>query len=137
MDVKSRVITKIDNLSSEYTEEKDAGPLTPDRRERHNAILGAISALKFLKGQVEGLDVARFETMGIVERSESEIPTLRYAKGFLSQVLFSIGHTREHKRLDGTIGSGYHPDAVLGRNEACDLMHEFVCQLNDELTDEK
>ena len=133
MDVKSRVITEIENLSSEYNEEKDSTPLTPNIRRRRNAILGAISALKFLKGQVQGLDPAKFEVIYIVERSESEIPTLRNPKGFLSRVLFSIGHTRKYIRHDGRIGSGPHPDAVQGRNEACDRMREFVFQLNDEL----
>ena len=73
--------------------------------------------------------------MGIVETSESQIVGLAKAKGFLSQVLFSIGHTREHIRHDGTIGSGPDKDAVRGRNEACDLMFDFVWQLNDELID--
>ena len=133
MDIKSRVITKIENLWSEYTEEKDAGPLTPDKRERHKEIQGALSALKFLKGQIQGLNPDGFETMGIVETSESEIPTLRNPKGFLSRVLFSIGHTREYIRHDGTIGSGPNKDAVRGRNEACALMDEFVWQLNEEI----
>ena len=133
MDVKSRVITKIDDLLSEYTEEKDVGPLTPDKFKRHKEIQGALSAFKFLRGQIQSLDPAGFETMGIVETSESEIPTLRNPKGFLSRVLFSIGHTREHIRHDGTIGSGPDKDAVRGRNEACDLMDEFVRELNAEL----
>ena len=135
MDVKSRVITEIDNLFSEYNEEKDSMLFTPNMRERRNAIEGAISALKFLKGQVQSFDPAKFEVIYIVERSESEIPTLRNPKGFLSRVLFSIEHTRERIRLDGTVGSGPDPDAVRGRNEACDCMREFVFQLNDELID--
>lgn len=135
MDVKSKVIMKIDSLLSEYNEEKDSEPLTPNRISRHNAILGAISALEFLKGQVQSLDPAKFEVIYIIEISEREIPTLRNPKGFLSRVLFSIGHTRKYIRHDGTIGSGPHPDAVRGRNEACDLMYEFVWQLNAELID--
>ena len=133
MDIKSRVITKIENLSSEYTEEKDAGPLTPDKRERHKEIQGVLSALKFLRGQIQGLNPDGFETVGIVERSKSEISTLRNPKGFLSRVLFSIEDAREHIRLDGTVGSGHDKDAVRGRNEACDLMDEFVWQLNEEI----
>ena len=133
MDVKSRAITKIDDLLSEYTEEKDSGPLTVDTHERHNAILGAISALEFLKRQIQGLNPAGFETMGIVETSESQIPTLRNPKGFLSRVLFSIGHARKYIRLNLRIGDGPNEDAVRGRNEACDLMDEFVWQLNEEI----
>lgn len=134
MDVKSRVITEIDNLFSEYNEEKDK-PLTPNMRGRRKAILGAISALEFLKGQVQGLDPDKFEFIHIVEKSESEIPTLRNPKGFLSRVLFSIEHAREYIRLDGRVGSGPDPDAVQGRNEACDRIRKFVCQLNSELVD--
>ena len=91
--------------------------------------------LSFLNRQIKGLDVTRFETMRIVETSESEIPTLRYAKGFLSQVLFMINITREYKRMDLRIGSGHHPDAVSGREEACDRMTEFVYELDYELAD--
>ena len=133
MDIKSRVITKIDDLSSEYTEEKDAGTLPPDKYERHKEIQGALSALKFLRGQIQGLNPDGFETMGIVERSKSEIPTLRNPKGYLSRVLFSIEDAREHIRLNLRIGDGPHPDAKRGRNEACDLMDEFVWQLNEEI----
>ena len=66
MDVKLRVITKIDDLLSEYNEEKDAGPLTPDKRERYKEIQGALSALKFLRGQIQGLNPAGFASIGIV-----------------------------------------------------------------------
>lgn len=135
MDVKSRVITEIDNLLSEYNKEKESRPLTPNTRGRRKAALGAISALKFLKGQVQGLDPARFEVIYIVERSESEISALRNPKGFLSRVLFSIKHARGHIRFDGRVGSGPDSDAVQGRNEACDRMREFVFQLNSELID--
>ena len=65
MDVKSRVITKIDNLFSEYNEEKNSEPVTLNMRKRHRAILGAISALKFLKGQIQNLDPAKFRVMYI------------------------------------------------------------------------
>ena len=133
MGVKSRVITEIDNLFSEYNEEKDSLSLIPNMRERRNAIEGAISALKFLKGQVQSFNPAGFEVIHIVERSESELPRIRNPKGYLSRVLFSIKHTRERRRLDGRVGSGHDPDAVRGRNEACDRMREFICQLNDEL----
>lgn len=134
MDVKSRVISKIDSLRVGY-EEEDSGPITQDRVKRHHAILGAVNALGFIEGQIQSLDPDGFEVMGIVETSRSEIRTLRYAKSFLSQVLFTIELAREHRRLDGTIGSGYHPDAVEGREEACDQMTNFVFELNEELTD--
>lgn len=128
---------EIDNLLSEYNEEKNSGPITTDTVKRRHAIEGAISALKFLNGQIQGLDPAGFETLGIVETSTSEIIGLRNPKGFLSRVLFSIEHAREHIRHDGTIGSGPNRDAVQGRNEACDRMYEFVLELNNELIDDQ
>lgn len=135
MDVKSRVITKIDDLLSEYNEEKDSSPPTSNMVRRRKSIEGAISALGFLKRQIQGLDPAGFETIGIVEVSESEIPRISNPKGFLSRVLFSIRHARKHIRSNLRIGSGSDKDAVQGRNEACDLMDEFVWELNDELID--
>lgn len=135
MDVKSRVITKIDDLLVEYNEGKNSGPVTRNTVKRHNAIEGAISALGFLKRQIQDLDPVGFASIGIVETSKKELRTLGKPKGFLSRVLFSIEDAREHIRLNLRIGDGPLPDAVQGRNEACDLMDKFVWQLNAEITD--
>ena len=133
MDVKSRVITKIDDLLTEYNEEKDSASPTFNMVRRRKVIEGAISALGFLKRQIQGLDPAGFETIGTVETSESELPRIKNPKGFLSRVLFSIGHARKYIRSNLRIGSGGDKDAMQGRNEACDLMVEFVWQLNEEI----
>ena len=71
MDVKSRIISEIDDLLSEYTEkrtekENSVWTSSDDEKDFH-AILGAIDALTFLKRQIEGIDVAQHKVIRIVE----------------------------------------------------------------------
>ena len=68
MDVKSEVISEIDSLLSEYTDKKDNNHVGSNNEADFHALLGAIEALKGLKGRIENIDDTRYETLRIVRR---------------------------------------------------------------------
>lgn len=72
MDVKSRVISEIDSLLSEYTEKRDNNHVAPDDEAGYHAILGAIDALEGLKGSVENTGDSGYKTLRIVEESYAD-----------------------------------------------------------------
>ena len=133
MSVKSKVISEIDSLLSEYTEKRDSISVTPGGEAGFHAILGAIDALEFLKKQIEGIDIASHTTMHIVEEPSS--PVIRRPPSFLNEVLFWIEETLKLKLIHGNPGSGANPNAMPGRKEACMRIKRFVYKLHDELTD--
>ena len=49
MGVKTKIISEIDSLLSEYTTKKDNSRVVPGEEAGFHAILGAIDALEFLK----------------------------------------------------------------------------------------
>ena len=139
MDVRSRIISEIDDLLSEYTEkraekEKSVWTSSDDEKDFH-AILGAIDALGFLKRQIEGIDVAQHKVVRIVEEPSS--PVLRRPASFLNEVLFWIDETLKLKLIHGNPGSGANPNAMPGRRAACMRVERFVYELHDELIDEQ
>ena len=138
MDVKSRIISEIDDLLSEYTEkrtekENSVWTSSDDEKDFH-AILGAIDALTFLKRQIEGIDVAQHKVIRIVEESSS--PVIRRPPSFLNEVLLWIDETLKLKLIHGNPGSGANPNAMPGRREACMRVERYVYELHDELIDE-
>lgn len=137
MDIKSKVISEIDGLLSEYTEKKDSNYVAPGDEERYHAILGAVEALKFLKGMVENIDDTGYKTLRIVEESSEDFQWLRPASSFLSEVLLKLEITLQDKRVYGHPGSGANPNAMPGRKEACIRVQRFVYDLHDGLTDGK
>ena len=137
MDVKSRVISEIDGLLSEYTDKKDSSHVSPGDEAGYHAILGAIDALEGLKGWVENIDDTRYETLRIVEESSADFKVLRPASSFLSEVLLRIEDTLKDKSISGHAGSGANPNAMPGREEACMRIKRFVYDLHDELTDDQ
>lgn len=136
MDVKSEVISEIDNLLSEYTEKKDSSHVSPGDEAGYYAILGAIEALKFLKGMVENIDDTQYKTLRIVEESSEDFQWLRPASSFLSDVLLKIEITLKDKRVYEHPGSGANPNAMPGREEVCMRIKRFVYDLHDELADD-
>ena len=137
MDVKSEVISEIDNLLSEYTGKKDSSHVSPGDEAGYHAILGAIEALKFLKGMVENIDDTQYKTLRIVEESSEDFQWLRPASSFLSDVLLKIEITLNDKRVYGHPGSGANPNAMPGREEVCMRIKRFVYDLHDELADDQ
>ena len=135
MDIKSRVISEIDGLLSEYTEKKDSSRVAPGNEADYHAILGAIDALGFLKKQVGGIDIASHTTLHIVEEPNS--PVIRRPPSFLNEVLLWVDETLKLKLIHGNPGSGANPNAMPGREEACMRIKRFVYDLHDELTDDK
>lgn len=135
MDVKSKVISEIDGLLSEYTEKKDSSYVAPGDEAGYHAILGAIEALKFLKGMVENIDDTEYKTLRIVEESSEDFQWLRPASSFLSDVLLKLEITLKDKMVYGHPGSGANPNAMPGRKEACMRIKRFVYDLHDELAD--
>ena len=133
MSVKSKVISEIDSLLSEYTEKRDSNSVTPGGEAGFHAILGAIDALEFLKKQIGGIDIASHTVLHIVEESSSA--TIRRPPSFLNEVLFWVKETLELKLIHGNPGSGANPDAMPGREEACMHIKRFVYDLHDELMD--
>ena len=136
MDIKSKVISEIDDLLSEYTEKKNSTRITPGGEKGFYAILGAIDALGSLKQRVENIDVNRYKTMRIVEESSEDFSSLRPATGFLSEVLLRIEMTLKDRMIGGHAGSGANPNAIPGREEACMRIKRFVYDLHDELADD-
>ena len=134
MDVKSKIISEIEDLLSEYTEKKDSyiEDLSSDADTGFYAILGAIDALESLKSSVEGINVSQYNTMRIIEESSEDFLTLRPATSFLSEVLLRIEFTLKEKK---TIGSSANPHAMPGRQEACRRIKRFVYDLHDELAE--
>ena len=133
MDVKTKLISEIDSLLSEYTTKKDNSPVVPGQEADFHAILGAIDALEFLKKQIDGIDTASHAILHIVEEPSS--PTIRRPPSFLNEVLFWVGETLELKLIHGNPGSGANPNAMPGREEACMRIKRFVHDLHDELMD--
>ena len=137
MDVKSRIISEIDDLLSEYTEkhtEKKNSVWTSSDEKDFHAILGAIDALGSLKKQVGSLNITQYKTMRLVEEPSS--PVIRRPSSFLNEVLFWIEDTLELKLIHGNPGSGANPNAMPGREEACMRIKRYVYELHDELIDE-
>ena len=56
MNVKSEILSEIDNLLSEYIAEKDSGSL---RHSRESFVLGALEALDWIKNWIEPYDENR------------------------------------------------------------------------------
>ena len=135
MDVKSEVISEIDSLLSEYTDKKDNNHVGSNNEADFHALLGAIEALKGLKGRIENIDDTRYETLRIVEESSEDFQWLRPPSSFLSEVLLRIEGTLKDKRVYGHPGSGANPNAMPGREEACMRVKRFVYDLHDELMD--
>ena len=136
MDIKSKIISEIEDLLSEYTEKTDSDHLAPDDNTSFYAILGAIDALESLKGRVEDIDDSGYKALRIVEESSEDFQWLRPASSFLSEVLLRIEFTLEDKSMDGRAGSGANPHAMPGREEACMRIKRFVYDLHDELADD-
>ena len=136
MDVKSKVISEIEDLLSEYTKKRNAPRVPPGGDRGFHAILGAIDALEFLKSSVEDINVNRYKTMRIVEESSDDLTSVRPATGFLSEVLLRIESTLEDKSRGGHAGSSANPNAMPGRKEACMRIKRFVYDLHDELADD-
>lgn len=138
MDIKSRIISEIDDLLSEYTEKhtekKNSVWTSSDDEKDAHAILGAIDALKFLKRQIEGIDITQHKVMHIVE--EPSRPVLRRPPSFFNEVLLWIDETLKLKLIHGNPGSGANPNAMPGRREACMRLERYVYELHDELIDE-
>lgn len=137
MDVKSRVISEIDGLLSEYTDKKNSSHVSPGDEAGYHAIFGALDALEGLKGRVENIDDTRYETLRIVEESSADFRVLRPASSFLSEVLLRIENTLKDKSISGNAGSGANPNAMPGREEVCMRIKRFVYDLHDELADEQ
>ena len=135
MDIKSRVISEIDTLLSEYTDKKDNSRVAPGDGADYHAILGVIDALEFLKKQVGGIDIASHTTLHIVEEPNS--PVIRRPPSFLNEVLLWVDETLKLKLIHGNPGSGANPNAMPGREEACMRIKRFVYDLHDELTDDE
>ena len=135
MDIKSKVISEINDLLSEYMEKEDNSYVDFGDEANFHAILGAIDALKSLKSKVEGINVNEYKTMRIVEESSEDFRTLRPATGFLSEVLLRIEFTLKDKRIGGHAGSGANPNAMPGREKVCMRIKRFVYDLHDELAD--
>ena len=133
MDVKTKLIFEIDSLLSEYGEKKDSSHIALGDEAGYHAILGAIDALKFLKKQIDGIDIASHTILHIVEESSS--PVIRRPPSFLNEVLFWVEETLEIKLIHGNPGSGANPNAMPGREEACMRIKRFVYDLHDELMD--
>ena len=131
MDVKTKLISEIDSLLSEYTTKKDNSPVMLGQEADFHAILGAIDALEFLKKQIDGIDIASHAILHIVEEPSS--PTIRRPPSFLNEVLFWVEETLELKSIHGNPGSG--ANAMPGREEACMRIKRFVYDLHDELMD--
>lgn len=114
MDVKSRVITKIDELLSEYNEEKESlGPFMKGKGSTDNSyrVSGAIKALKKLKTQIE---------------------TIKPEPDFLGQVRLQINVTEEILCNHTLYPSGTYLDAKPGITEAFDLVKQYLCHLETE-----
>ena len=135
MDVKSEVISEIDSLLSEYTEKEDNSRVAPSDEADFHALLGAIEALKGLKGRIKNIDDTRYKTLRIVEESSEDFNVLRPASSFLSEVLLRIEDTLNDEAVYGHPGSGANPNAMPGREEACMRIKRFVYDLHDELAD--
>ena len=135
MDVKSRVISEIDSLLSEYTEKRDNNHVAPDDEAGYHAILGAIDALEGLKGSVENTGDSGYKTLRIVEESYADFQLIIPASSFLSEVLLRIEDTLKDTAVYEHLGSGANPKAMPGREEACMRIKRFVYDLHDELAD--
>ena len=133
MDVKSRLISEIDSLLSEYTTERDNSRVAPGEEADYHAILGAIDALGSLKKQIDGIDIASHTILHIVEEPSS--PVIKRPPSFLNEVLLWIDETLKLKLIHGNPGSGANPNAMPGREEACMRIKRFVYDLHDELMD--
>ncbi len=133
MDVKTKLISEIDSLLSEYIEKKDSSRVAPGEEAGYYAILGAIDVLESLKKQIDGIDIASHTILHIVKESSSA--TIRRPPSFLNEVLFWVKETLELKLIHGNPGSGANPDAMPGREEACMRIKRFVYDLHDELMD--
>ena len=133
MDVKSKVISEIDILLSEYATKKDNSRVAPGEEADYHAILGAIDALEFLKKQIDGIDIASHTILHIV--GEPSSPVIRRPPSFLNEVLLWVDETLKLKLIHGNPGSGANPNAMPGREEACMRIKRFVYDLHDELMD--
>ena len=131
IEVKSRIISKIDSELTHYEEEKKTFDPVRDNRDRSYEILGAIHALNRLRKQVDSIDTNDYSVL--MKLKVKETPVIKRPASFLNRVLLEIEYTLEDKMIDGSAGSGANPDAVPGRKEACSKIEEFVLDLNHEL----
>lgn len=117
MDVKSRVITKIDELLSEYNEEKEGlGPIMKGKRSIDNfyRVSGAIIALNTLKQQIE-----------------KSIDSYTSVSDFMGKVELQI--TVTHQRLPySKYSSGTYLNAEPGIIEAFNLIRKYLLHLETE-----
>ena len=113
LNVKSEILSEIDNLLSEYIAEKDSGSL---RHSRESFVLGALEALDWIKNWIEPYD-------------ENRLPS-----DFFDSVLSEIESTRTDRAQSyASQGSGANPEARPGRHEACTRLANFVIRLKDEV----
>ena len=128
MDVKSRVVTKIDDLLAEYNEDRERLFTGIWTEAEHNEILGSIYALEELKESVETLKVDKNKTMRIIHNPDSR------QLGFLGNVIRKSETVRDTTGKRGSPGISSR-EAVRGRKEACECVIDYVYQLDGELVD--
>lgn len=129
-EVKSRIISKVDNELSHYEDEKNNTVFSADNIKRSYEISGAIHALNRLRIQVDAIDTKDYSIIPKVK--ERDTPYIRPPASFLNHVLLEIKCTLEDKIIDGSPGSGANPDAVPGREEALLKIEEFISELDDQ-----
>ena len=127
MDVKKEIITIIDIEIKHFTDERDKLPNIKKTLSDRHKILGAIDALEHLKIRVKALNVEDYQTIQIVEEN---FQTTKKPKSYLRHILFQIEWARDRKRMEFNPGSGWNPDAMQGRKEACGRIEEFVRELD-------
>lgn len=127
MDVKSRIISKIDSLLSEYEGKKDSDDVKRGGEETLYRVLGAIEALKRLRNQVKSIDIDRHKTIRIVEVSHRDPRSFTGFPSFLNEVLCWTEEIPKRKLL------GDNPKSTPGRREACKRIRQYVFELDNEL----
>ena len=106
--VKSKILSEIDNLLSEYISEKDSGSL---RHSRESFVLGATCALDELKDNIQNDNQSLSDYFYSVLSYIESIRTDTRSSWYASQ------------------GSAYNPEARPGRREACRRIEKFVRNL--------